>query len=235
MTSADRRCGGRPSGRLACGALPAVLAFLALLPGRGGMLLADTPVPATSGDAINSPFLGARGDGPAPLAAELPLELRGIMTVGQGTWFSIYESATKSATWLRLNESGANFVVQGYRAASGGDQVVVFYRGATYTLALKKGKTTQAAAAKAGAEGKAAGVGDSGAPDTLAGVPMSDLRPDELGRLQLLISQVRTRIGREKQAAKLGALKESPPNPTPPSPATPDKSEHTATTTSPEK
>jgi hypothetical protein len=86
-----------------------------------------------------SPFLPI---GQATTAAQqaAPLELRSIVKEGGQYEFSLYDSAKKQSTWVRLNEQGSEFRVKTFDAAN--NAVTVEQHNRTYTLALKEAKIT---------------------------------------------------------------------------------------------
>ena len=55
--------------------------------------------------------------------------------------FSLYDTAKKQSTWVRLNEPGYDFVVKAYDPEK--DAVTVELRNRTYKLTLKEAKITQ--------------------------------------------------------------------------------------------
>jgi hypothetical protein len=89
-----------------------------------------------------SPFLPA-GASVAPVAAEGSIEFHGYLATGEGERFSIYNPATKTATWVGLNEAGRPFLVRAHKiVGSDTDQITVEYQGRTLVLALKAAKIT---------------------------------------------------------------------------------------------
>lgn len=102
-------------------------------------------VPLTRGaDAGASPFLPAGG---APTVEAAPtqdaqIELRGVMSTGGTTMFSIYDLTKHTSYWLRLNDAGHEFVVRSYDAAR--DLVTVDFQGRSLSLALKTAKVASA-------------------------------------------------------------------------------------------
>lgn len=157
----------------------------------------------------DSPFM-APGQVNTATESAAPIELHGIMATPKGMYFSIYDPVKKTATWVRLDEAGPGFVVHGYRIVNGTDQVIVYYQGATLTLELAKSKTASASTRT--------GLGlpspRSGGPpitsETLLGVPLTELRPDEVAKLQNIINQVRVRLHREStKEAEAGQSQDS--------------------------
>jgi hypothetical protein len=87
----------------------------------------------------NSPFLP-----PDTIAhttqQSAPLELRSIVKEDGQYEFSLYDSAKKQSTWVRLNEPGSEFRVKTFDPAN--NAVTVEQHNRTYTLALKEAKIT---------------------------------------------------------------------------------------------
>src|SRR5262245_50672157 len=73
-------------------------------------------------------------------AEPVPIQLKGIMVLPQGSFFSIYDPAKKSSVWVATNELGHDFVILGYRATSAGDEVEARYRDRPVVLKLKQAK-----------------------------------------------------------------------------------------------
>jgi hypothetical protein len=91
----------------------------------------------------NSPFLP-----PDTIAhttqQSAPLELRSIVKEDGQYEFSLYDSAKKQSTWVRLNEPGSEFRVKTFDPAN--NAVTVEQQGRIYTLALKDAKISLLAA-----------------------------------------------------------------------------------------
>jgi len=92
----------------------------------------------------NSPFLP-----PDTIAhttqQSAPLELRSIVKEDGQYEFSLYDSAKKQSTWVRLNEPGSEFRVKTFDPAN--NAVTVEQHNRTYTLELKEAKITALGAA----------------------------------------------------------------------------------------
>jgi len=99
--------------------------------------------------APSSPFLPAGTLSMSSSGSPAALELRGIMSSGEGTSYYIYDRARKSSRWLMLDESGDGFVVKS--ADSANDSVVVEVQGRELTLPLKSSKIASTGALQAGA------------------------------------------------------------------------------------
>jgi hypothetical protein len=98
------------------------------------------PVQAGSSLLVNSPFLPLSG--PAGTAQEgAPLELRSVFKAGEEYEFSLYDSAKKQSTWIRLDEPGHDFVVKAYDPEK--DTVTVELRNRLIKLTLKEAKIAQ--------------------------------------------------------------------------------------------
>jgi hypothetical protein len=161
---------------------------------------------------IASPFLppsaASTGNG---VTAGGPIELHGYMVTPEGQKFSIYDTAKKSATWVKINETGYPFVVRTYKVVSSVDQVTVDYQGNTLTLALKQPKIASAAqagvlgqglggnfAGRGGLGGRGGGGGPGGA--AAPAVPTAE----EMARLQAAALDFQQRQAQRQQAQALG-------------------------------
>jgi hypothetical protein len=114
---------------------------LLLVVGSVLVLAASSGVAARK--AGTSPFLPAAGATvDANPTQDAQLELRGIMSSGDQTMFSIYDSTRHTSYWTRLNDTGHEFVVRSYDGAR--DVVTVDYQGRSLTLALKTAKVASA-------------------------------------------------------------------------------------------
>ncbi len=97
------------------------------------------PLTADSNLLENSPFLPPNVSGAAGAVAA-PLELRSIIREGGEYEFSLYDTAKRQSTWVKLNEAGHDFVVKGFDPAD--ESVTVEQQNRTYKLALKEVKIT---------------------------------------------------------------------------------------------
>jgi len=102
-----------------------------------GLLAIARPAAADSNLLENSPFLPPNVTGTAGGAAA-PLELRSILKDGSDFEFSLYDTAKRQSTWVKLNETGHDFVVKAYDPAN--ESVTVEQQNRTYKLALKEVK-----------------------------------------------------------------------------------------------
>jgi len=99
---------------------------------------ADEPAPdALKGLLSNSPF-GSRPTAGEAGASATPLELRGVFVDHGEPFFSLYETSTRTARWVGLNEAGNPFTVRRYDLAQG--VVTVEYQGREFPLGLKQAK-----------------------------------------------------------------------------------------------
>lgn len=168
---------------------------------------------SNAGLASNSPFLPPASDN-APVAEATPLELRGILSMGGRTSFNIYDPATKSSSWVGLNESGQPYTVKNFDAAT--ERVTVEYQGRSLALVLQRPKIVAApvTAAPAGPPSKT--------PTPMPAAVLNPTPADEARRLEAVAAEVRRRRALRQQAAQMQAQQqqqgEAPPA-TPPPPA----------------
>ncbi len=85
----------------------------------------------------NSPFLPT-SQAAAAAQQPAPLELRSIVKEGGQYEFSLYDSAKKRSTWIRLNEPGNDFLVKAFDPAN--NAITVEQHSLTYTLTLKEAR-----------------------------------------------------------------------------------------------
>ncbi len=102
-----------------------------------GVLVMARALAAGSNLLENSPFLPPNVSGAAGAAAA-PLELRSIIREGGEYEFSLFDTAKRQSTWVKLNEVGHDFVVKAYDPAD--ESVTVEQQNRTYKLALKEAK-----------------------------------------------------------------------------------------------
>src|SRR4051812_20573644 len=86
--------------------------------------------------AAKSPFLPPATQTVAAVTEGASIELRGITSAGGGVMFSIFDASKKTGTWVRLNETGNDFVVTKYDTNN--DTVTVEHQGRPIVLALKE-------------------------------------------------------------------------------------------------
>jgi len=141
-----------------------------------------------------SPFLPPDTTTEAAPTPDAPIELRGIMTAGDNVMFSIYDTATRSSSWVRLNQTGGPFIVRSYDAAR--DTVTVDHNGRTVTLALKTAKVASAPVAAPQPAVAAANV-----PQPVTGpVVLNPTPADEQRRLEAIAAEVNRRRQLRQQA-----------------------------------
>jgi hypothetical protein len=180
---------------------------------------------------LGMPLVGARAAQPAPGSSPfLPLgsptvesaptsdaqiELRGIVTAGDSTMFSIYDATRHTSYWTKLNDAGHEFVVRSYDA--GRDVVSVDFQGRTLTLALK---TAKVAAAPVN-QPQPSFVQQQQAPQPIGGpVVLNPTPADEQRRLEAIAAEVNRRRMIRQQAMQgnrmppgAAQLQNPPPNP----------------------
>lgn len=92
----------------------------------------------------DSPFIPAGGMAARPAASAAgPLELRGVVFENGSYSFSIYDGATHEAIWVKLEESGHDFIARSFNRER--DELVVEHQGRSLTLPLQEAKTTNTA------------------------------------------------------------------------------------------
>jgi len=148
-----------------------------------------------------SPFLPPNSPQAAGAAgASGPVELRGMMSTGQGTECCIYDTAKKTSVWVGLNETGYDFVVKSADPAK--ETATVAYQGRSMDLVLRTAKVASAGMAQAGVP---TGPGAANAVQ----IPTA---ADEQRRLDAVAAEVRRRrLEREKAFQNPGG----PPPPAP--------------------
>lgn len=108
-------------------------------------VLAGTAAGARAQVAAKSPFLPPAGAAPAAAAAsDAPIEFRGLMDMGGGVQFRLYEPAKKKSTWVKLNERDAEFEVVAKQHDPAAETLTVEHKGRTLTLAMRKPKVVSA-------------------------------------------------------------------------------------------
>jgi hypothetical protein len=175
------------------------------------------------GLVADSPFLPAAGGrGVAGVGAEGPLELRGIVFDDGAYRFSVYDQASREATWVRLDERGLPFVARSFNRER--DALTVEHRGRTLVLELQPARMASGNAGpppspsplpgavdpnQGGQRGaslqppRQASGGPGGAPPAAnapgAGPPSSNTTAAEAQRLQNLADEIRRRRGSGSQ------------------------------------
>ncbi len=109
-------------------------------------LAGGVPAGAAAQVAAKSPFLPPAGAAPAAAAAatDAPIEFRGLMDMGGGVQFRLYEPAKKRGTWVKLNERDAEFEVVAKQHDAAAETLTVEHKGRTLTLAMRKPKVVSA-------------------------------------------------------------------------------------------
>lgn len=162
---------------------------------------------ASSDLTVDSPFLPASaGLTTAAVTEGGPIELHGILVMPDGARFSIFDSAKKSATWVRLNEHGTQYVVRSYSVVDGSDQVKIDYQGSTLTLGLKSPKiaamTAQLPQGYSGQTGTQFNRSGSGGNAVTQSVMLNPTPADEAARLQAVVEAVAARRAARNQAVQ---------------------------------
>jgi hypothetical protein len=183
-----------------------------------GMLVSALPLQSASNLLDNSPFL------PVGLAAgsaqeAAPLELRSVLKEGNDYEFSLFDTAKRLSTWVRLNEAGHDFTVKAYDPDK--ETATVEQKNRTYKLALKESKIALLAGGAPGQPPMMVGMPPNGAPGALplgysaqtgpypvggrgpAGTAPS-LTPEQLRNLEADINR-RRELRRQAAAAQSGA------------------------------
>ena len=94
--------------------------------------------------ASSSPFLPSAGAVAGVVTENAPLELRGIVGMGDARLFNIFDPSSKQSRWVRLNEPGSAFTVKSHDEAT--DTVSLDYAGRSLSLRLPEAKITSLAA-----------------------------------------------------------------------------------------
>lgn len=158
--------------------------------------------------ATVSPFLPAKSPNATVVAPVqvTPIELRAVVHMPDGVYCAIFDTAKKSAVWLRLNETGRSYVVRSHSLVGGTDQVTVDHNGTTVTLKLKTPKIGSAPVGMVAAP-----------PPPSGGPPMMNATPvDEATRLQAVAEDVARRRALRQQAASGTTTTPQPAPPPPP-------------------
>ena len=149
---------------------------------------------ASAAESTPSPFLPPEPTPEAAPPAAAPIELRGIMTAGENIMFSIYDTATRSSSWVRLNQTGGSFIVRTYDESR--DTITVDHNGRTITLALKTAKVASAPVAAPQPVVAAPNV-----PQPVTGpVVLNPTPADEQRRLEAIAAEVNRRRQLRQQA-----------------------------------
>lgn len=146
----------------------------------------------------NSPFNQPAGNA-ANVASEA-LELRGVVIEDGRASLNIYDTATKKAAWVTVDEPGHAFLVRSFDAAN--DTATIEVNRRTVSLPLKRATVQLAAAAPVApppapvgvnlAAGTAVAGQPAGAPAANAAVNAAGAAPDQ-ARLQAIADEIRRR------------------------------------------
>jgi hypothetical protein len=201
-----------------------------------GLMLGAVPLRAVPDITADSPFLPpSNGAAPAAITEGAAIELHGIMTTSDGTSFSIYDTAKKSAQWVRVNQAGSPFVVRSHNVVDGNDEVKVDYQGSSLTLALKTPKIgAMARTAPAMANQLPGGFNrpGPGGPNPITQTVVVNPTPaDEAARLQAVVEAVAARRAARNQAVQQQGGTPPPFNQTGAMPAAPQAQRQNATGT----
>jgi hypothetical protein len=153
--------------------------------------------------SVANPFMPPASAGGGPAAkptADTPIELRGIMQAGDATMFSIYDPSRKTSTWVKLGETGRDFIVRRYDDKS--DTVNVDYQGRTVTLALRT--------AKVASSGNSVPVAAPPPPTVGNPVVLNPSPADEQRRLEAIAAEVNRRRQLRQQAIRQQMLQHQP-------------------------
>lgn len=165
---------------------------------------------AADAAASRSPFLppAAAQASTAP-TQDTPLELRGVMAVGDSYMFSIYDPTRHSSTWTGLNDTSHEFIVRSYDAER--DAVTVDFQGRSLTLALKTAKVASAPVVTPQPTPPQAG-----APQPVGGpVVLNPTPADEQRRLEAIAAEVNRRRMIRQQALQASRQAAGRPAPAP--------------------
>jgi hypothetical protein len=167
-------------------------------------------------DAGASPFLPPSAQGnAAPVTSDSQIELRGIMAIGDGYMFSLYDTARKTSSWVKLNDRGHDFVVKNYDAQR--DVVTIDYQGRSLNLTLRTAKVVSAPVVQTAPAASALTSPPSPAPQPIGGpVVLNPTPADEQRRLEAIAAEVnRRRMIRQQalQASRAAAAQGQPGGP----------------------
>jgi len=174
----------------------------------GGMTLGAAESSAGYDNLLaNSPF-GQRPAGADAGAGNGPLEWRGVFVDQGETFFSLYESSSRIARWVGLNEAGNPFTVRRYDPAKG--TATVEYQGRELFLELRQAKVLALAAP---ATGPNAVPGPGLQPANAAGA-----NSEEAKRLAAIAEEIGRRRALRQKPASPALSAPTPGQSLPPSP-----------------
>lgn len=160
----------------------------------------EEAVPSKFDNLIKNPPFGQSGAGATP-GESSTLEFRGIFADEGEYFFSLYETASRTAQWVGLKEEGAPYVVESYDSAT--QSVKVKYRNQPVTLALKRSQVVVKAP-------------PATSPGPTPTVVVNPATADEGNRLALVAEEIRRRraIRSQPNLQQSGNGPQNPPNPT---------------------
>ena len=143
-----------------------------------------------------SPFGGSATAPAAAPTENAPLELRGIVATTSGYLYGIFDPTKRLSSWVRMNDSGADFVVRAHDESA--DTITVEFQGRSMTLGLKAAKVESLGPAPVPMQ---PGPRSNGA----APVALNPSPADEARRLEGVAAEVRRRRMLRQQAAQQAA------------------------------
>lgn len=151
-----------------------------------------------AGLAPDSPFLpvsasalGSTGETP------VPLELRGIMSSGDGQEYCIYDRSKKSSIWVKRDELGADFLVKSGNSSD--ESVVLDYHGKSLKLVLRSSKVASSGPGFSSLSSGSPGMSSTGNDTARTADSHPEPTEDEQNRLRATYSEVHRRL-MERQA-----------------------------------
>ena len=174
-----------------------LLAFAAAAAGAG--------VAAAAQVATKSPFLPPAGaGGPAAAATPgAPLEFRGLLDVGSGLQFRLYDPAKKTGTWVKLNERSAELDAVAKQHDPLEETLTIEHQGRTLTLAMRKPKVISAGnAAQMLPPPATPATPVNVAPAVTQTVVLNPTPADEQRRLEAVAAEVARRRALREQATQ---------------------------------
>ena len=183
--------------------LPPRLPLLAL----AALSVASSTAVCAQGITRESPFGGTSAAPAAAPTENAPLELRGIVATTAGYMYGIFDPSKRLSSWVRMNDSGSDFVVRSHDEKN--ETITVEYQGRTLTLGLKAAKVES--------------LGPAPNPMMQANLPrpanapvaMNPSPADEARRLEGVAAEVRRRRMLRQQAAQQAAQNQQGPVPQP--------------------
>jgi len=174
-----------------------LLRLLALAAGSGAAVDAQV--------ATKSPFLPPAGAaGPAAAATPgTPLEFRGLLDVGDGLQFRLYDPGRKTGSWVKLNERNAELDVVAKQHDAREETLTIEHQGRTLTLAMRKPKVISAGSVAQMLPPPAAPAAPANvAPAVTQTVVLNPTPADEQRRLEAVAAEVARRRALREQATQ---------------------------------